>query len=253
MKSTTQILFAFVFSLALVFSACGGKGKINEKISDTLSGNAYDAVNANMESYTGVGNKSDGLTKAESFKPSPNEVSGMAHAECTNPASLQLDSDQATAFSSNQVKSKLTITKKGKLDFEINLKVEGEEIMHGDSIRIVVKANILTKAGVGIPTAGLTNSTFNIKPNTGSKDSVHIAKYDPQTNKTKNEKISMDKDGKWDHTFTATLLNKNSLPAGEYQLEFTVRIKAHAAAQTGTDGKRFKAKVDKVIGTIKLK
>lgn len=242
-----------LFLLILLISGCAGEASIGVKVGETLSGSAYDAVTSNTETYNGVGTSADGLSEAQSYAASAGELAGRVHAECTDPTSNQLDGDQALARSNNQVRSRFTIAKKGDLTFRINLKVEGEQITHGDSISITVLANILSSNGAGIQQGGITRSSFTIKPQPTGSDSVFIRRYHYQGNRSVEESKAIDSNGSFDYSFDAGVDEHPALPPGNYQLEFALRVYAYAAVQVGADGKTYLAKVDKVTGTITMK
>jgi hypothetical protein len=238
----------------MVFSGCdgGGQATIGTVISETHSGNAYDAVTPNRETYRNAGSATDGLTRAQSFTAKPTTLKGIVHAECTDPSSNQLDGDQASAASFNQVNSKFIITKQGDLTFDIDIKVYGEEIEHGDSLMITVQANILTKTGAGIREGGITNSSLVIRPNPQGNDTVFITEFHNQSGMYKREKVTADGQGDFDHTIKAKINGHKNLAPDDYQLELALRMQAYAQASFGQNNKRFKAKVDSVVCSISL-
>ena len=248
------VIILMMFLLSCAPPDPNGKATISTKAADfteTYSGSAYDGISSNTIPYRGR-KAVDGLTEAESHTAEYNKLSGLVHAECTDLTSNDLKGEQAVATSNNQVRTKLTITKQGDLNFKIKLDIEGEKINHGDSITINIQANILSKNGSGIAEGGIMNNNFVVIPVANGKDSLLVKVWSEQKKKwVVSEKKEVDKDGNVSHTISETVKGHPKLPPGNYLLEFSLRTSAYARFQYDNDD-RFYAKVKKLIATITL-
>ena len=127
-----------------------------------------------------------------------------------------------------------------------------KKIVHGDSIQINVRANILNSDGSGYTPGGLIIGDFTIKPNANAIDKLHTKVYSyPAKGYLRPEVKGIGQNGNVEHTVPVTI-SGDSIAVGDYQLELSLRVSAYANAQVGSDGKKFKAAVEKVKATISL-
>ena len=108
------VTILLIFTISCAPPDPNGEATISSNSSDfteTYSGSAFDGITSTIVRYTGR-IADDGLTEAESEVAKYNELSGRVQAECTDLTHDSLTGDQARATSNNQVRTKLTITKK---------------------------------------------------------------------------------------------------------------------------------------------
>ena len=257
MKFTLYLMTILAFFVVIFFCSCDGNkapkdAEIINNISSTqFTGNATDENSAPQGRQTY--GPADGKTKAEDNKTKAsyvghkfNELAGKAEAECDKPGANTITGDEARAFSSNKVVSQFKVNKDGNFTFDITLDVDEVKIRHDGKVNITVQANILNANGTDYKDGGIANIPFEFQKNQNGNLEVIIfgdtANPDqPQAN------------GDYNRTLSGPNGGVQFNQAGNYLLEFSLRILATAPVQTGNDGTPYRAEVKNVKATITIR
>ena len=238
----------------MLFCSCnGGKDAeiVNNITSTQFTGNANDENSAPQGRQTygpndGKTKAEDNLTKASYVSHKYNELAGKTEAECDNPGANTITGDKARAASFNKVVTQFKVNKAGNFTFDIELDVDQVKIRHGEKVTVTVQASILNAYGTAYPNGGIANTSFDFQKNqTGNLEVIiggDTANPDqPQAN------------GDYNRTLSGPNRGVRFNQAGNYLLEFDLRIIATALVQRGADGKTHRAEVKNVKAKITLR
>ncbi len=245
------ILLAFSISFILI-SGCDEKKPSAQLtgtvVSTQLTGNADDGDSTTPpDRYGPAGNDrdaEDSKTKSSSGNPTFNKISGSAEAETLDPGSNTITSDEARAASFNKVVSALKVKIAGSFKFKIDLDVQHPEINGIAKLNITVQANVLKNDGTDFPQGGIINKTFEVELNpSGSLDIL--------VDNDQNQVEQPDANGNYQKVLTGPT-GGIQLQAGDYRIEFDVRIVATASTAENIDNQASRASVDRVSAKISL-
>lgn len=240
-----------VLVLLLILCGCEKAEIVDRIIATDISGSADDGDSNNpREEYRGPGDldAADNETRSSSDAARFNELAGRARALPTDPASPTLTDDAARAASYNKVVTELVVERGGRFTFNVTHTIEDIVLVHGGTLTVGIRANILDAQGNTLPperNAAIASLDFEIQ-NTGA------AKYVVTINGDTNNPDSTTADGKYNRTASGP--NRGAdLAAGTYRIEFELRIRATAPIQVGPDGRKHEAAVRNVTAKIELR
>jgi hypothetical protein len=236
--------------LLLALAGCDDAQLTGKIISTDINGFADDGDSGNpREDYRGPGDMDavDVETRSSSDQATFNTLGGRAKALPTDPASNTLTSDVAQAASYNKVVTELVVKKAGRFTFDIKQTIEDIELVHDGRLAIGIRANILDAQGQTLPNGagGIASLDYEMK-------STGQAKYVVEINGDTNNPDSTSADKKYNKTASGPS-GGAQLAAGNYQIEFELRIRATAPIQVGPDGRKHEARVGKATVKIELR
>ncbi|MEJ2595225.1 MAG: hypothetical protein P8100_08915 [bacterium] len=218
-------------------------------VSTQLIGNADDGDSTTPpDRYGPTGNDrnaEDSKTKSSSSNPTFNKLGGHAEAETLNPGPNTITSDEARAASFNKVVSALKVKIAGKLKFQIDLDVRHPEIHGTAKLNITLKAGLLKNDGTDVPQGGIINKSFRVELNQSGSTIIVI---DGDANQAEQP----DSNGNYQKVMTVPV-GGVQLQAGDYRLEFDLRVIATASTAENTETQANRASVDSVSAKISLR
>lgn len=239
----------------LLFLSYGCPNKnANAEIVDTIigtqiTGRANDGDSATPSDRYGPGgadrDAEDSKTKASSVNPTFDTLKGRAVAETLNPGGATVVEDEARGASFNKVVSEFKVTNAGVFSFDIQLDVKKVKLIGEGKMNINVQANILKNDGTAFPNGSISTINFEFKKNQAGTVDIIIAN---DINNPDHPKANGD--------YKRTITGPNGgiqMPAGNYRIEFDLRIIATAPTAMGLNNQAHKAEVEEVTATIALR
>ena len=250
MKTTFKII-----AIALLFLGKGCPDRNadaeikNNIISTQITGSANDGDSTTpTDNYGPAGadkDAEDSKTKASSDNPTFNTLGAKAMAETLNPGGATIVEDEARGASFNKVVSQFTVTNAGAFSFDIQLDVKKVKLQGDGKMDITVQANILNNDGTAFPNGSISNTNFKFKKNQAGAMEVIIA-----NDNNNPDQLRANGD------YKRTLSGPNGgiqLPAGDYRIEFDLRVIATAPTAMGPNNQPHRAEVEGVKASIALR